>query len=341
MNKLLLGSTDLTISSEGLGCMGLSEFYGETTRENSKLVIKKAINLGVNFLDTADVYGYGDNEILLGEVLNEIDRGGVVVATKCGILRDINDVNKRGVDNSYDYILECYEHSRHRLKTDIDLYYLHRVVKDKNVIKEAMKAMASLLESGKIRAVGLSEVDADFIRYADACLRKETQNRHGISAVQTEYSLISRGVEENGVLECCKELDITFVAYSPICRGLLSGNLENLDALDEDDFRRMLPRFSSENLTYNNSIVKKIKNIAERKGCTASQLALAWIIHSPYNIVPIPGTKREKYLIENCKAADIKFTQEEWQEISDLTINFKASGQRYAESAMKSYDLQE
>ncbi|MGR5364523.1 aldo/keto reductase [Vibrio mediterranei] len=341
MKKRNLGKSGFTISTEGFGCMGLSEFYGDTTRENAKLMIKKAIELGVTLLDTADVYAYGDNEVLLGEVLNEIDRSEVVVATKCGIVRDEFDMTKRGVDNSYEYILKSFESSSRRLNTEIDLYYLHRVVKDKAVIKDAMKAMAFLLNERKIKAVGLSEVDAEFIRYADKCLRYETKGIHGISAVQTEYSLVSRGVESNGVLECCKELDITFIAYSPICRGLLSGYLESLEELDKDDFRRTLPRFSNENLAHNNSIVKKLEETANKKGCTTTQLALSWLINSPYNIVPIPGTKREKYLIENCKSVEIDLTNEEWNEISVLTNDFQVVGQRYTEAAMKSYDLQE
>ena len=341
MKKINLGTSGLTISTEGFGCMGLSEFYGETTRDNAKSMIKKAVELGVTLLDTADVYAYGDNEVLLGEVLNEIDRTEVVVATKCGIVRDEFDTTKRGVDNSYEYILKSFENSRRRLNTEIDLYYLHRVVKDKTLIKDAMKAMAFLLNENKIKAVGLSEVDAEFIRYADMCLRSETKGCHGISAVQTEYSLMSRGVEKNGVLECCKDLDIAFIAYSPICRGLLSGHFKSLDELDKDDFRRMLPRFSNENLTHNNSIVKELEERANKKGCTTTQLVLSWLINSPYNIIPIPGTKREKYLIENCKAVEISLTNKEWNEISDLTNDFQVIGQRYTETAMISYNLQE
>ncbi len=341
MKKINLGKSGLIISAEGFGCMGLSEFYGETTRDNAKSIIKKALELGVTLLDTADVYAYGDNEVLLGEVLNEIDRSAVVVATKCGIVRDAFDTTKRGVDNSYEYILKSFENSRRRLNTEIDLYYLHRVVKDKVIIKEAMKAMAFLLGEGKIKAVGLSEVDAEFIRYADTCLRSETKGNHGISAVQTEYSLVSRGVESNGVLECCKNLDITFIAYSPICRGLLSGHLESLDELAKDDFRRMLPRFSKENLAHNNTIVKKLEDIAHQKGCTTTQLVLSWLINSPYNIVPIPGTKREKYLIENCQSVEVNLTNKEWNKISDITNEFQVVGQRYTEAAMNSYDLQE
>lgn len=341
MKKVKLGHSGLFISQEGFGCMGLSEFYGDVNRDSAKALLRQTIEHGINFLDTADVYGFGANEELVGEVLKDVDRSTIVLATKCGIIRDINDVNKRGVDNSYDYILRCYEKSITRLGTDIDLYYLHRVVNDKSVMKEAMRAMAKLLEEEKIKAVGLSEVNAELLRYADASLKEQTGGKHGISAVQSEYSLMTRSVERNGVLECCDELGATFVAYSPICRGLLSGKLDHIDNLDKNDFRRHLPRFSGENLLHNNIIVKELENIASRKNCTTTQLVLSWLLHSPYNVVPIPGTKREKYLQENARATEVELSPQEWREISDLTNNFDVVGQRYTESAMKSFGFDE
>ena len=342
MDYIKLGATEIKVSLEGLGCMGMSEFYGNANNAQSEKVISVAIESGINFFDTADVYAFGDNERLIGKVIGNLpQREQLVLATKCGIIRDKKDVQKRGVDNSPEYIKKCCDLSLDRLGTYIDLYYLHRVVDDSPTIKEAMKSMASLLKVGKIRAVGLSETNEKNIRYAHQCLLEETSGKHGISAVQTEYSLLSRGVEKDGVLKTCDELGITFVAYSPISRGLLSGELTTLEHLDSNDFRRALPRFSDENLAYNNQITKIIYEMAKEKKCTPAQLSLAWLMHNKASVVPIPGTKKIQHLEQNIDAVNIKLTANEHKHLSTLSKGFKAKGLRYSEQAMKSYALSE
>ena len=342
MSLTEIGKSGLKVSKQGLGCMGMSEFYGDTNDQESLELLQQALKLGVNFFDTADVYGFGHNEKLLGEFIKTVpDRNSLILATKCGIVRDEHDSQKRGVDNSYDYILACCETSLTRLQTNIDLYYLHRTINDKTVIEAAMSAMALLLEQGKIKAVGLSEVSADYIHYAHNYLLSITNNKHGISAVQTEYSLMSRGVESNQVLDTCNELDITFVAYSPISRGLLSGEIETIANLASDDFRRNLPRFSEENLAHNNRINLALKELAERKQCTIAQLALAWLMNKSPRIIPIPGTKQLKYLQQNTQAMAITLTPDEVELLDNLSADFAAKGGRYTEQAMQSYALTE
>lgn len=337
-----IGKSGLKVSKQGLGCMGMSEFYGDTNDQESLKLLQQALKLGVNFFDTADVYGYGHNEKLLGEFIKTVpDRDSLVLATKCGIVRDEHDSQKRGVDNSFDYIIACCEASLARLQTNIDLYYLHRTINDKAVIEDAMSAMALLLEQGKIKAVGLSEVSADYIRYAHNYLLSITENKHGISAVQTEYSLISRSVENNGVLDICNELGITFVAYSPISRGLLSGEIDTVTQLAADDFRRNLPRFSEENLTHNNRINQVLKQVAEQKQCTIAQLVLAWLMNKSARVIPIPGTKQLKYLQQNTQAMTITLTPDEVELLNNLSADFTAKGGRYTEQAMQSYALTE
>jgi aryl-alcohol dehydrogenase-like predicted oxidoreductase len=340
MNNLEIGMSGLNISPEGLGCMGMSEFYGSVDNETSKEVLHLAIKLGVNFFDTADVYGYGHNEKLIGEFVSELNhRSAVIVATKCGIVRDKHDSKKRGVDNSRDYILRCCNESVARLNTNIDLYYLHRVIDDSAIMFEAMSAMATLLDEGKIKAVGLSEANADYIRAAHKCLLEITSGRHGISALQTEYSLLSREVESNGVLDACNDLGITFIAYSPMSRGLLSGELMSLDKLDKDDSRRSLPRFSNDNLKHNNQLTIAIYELSKEKNCTPGQLALAWLMNHSPSVVPIPGTKKVKYLKQNIDAININLNLEEFTRLSQLSKSFETRGGRYEESAMTSYSM--
>lgn len=340
MHNLELGLSGLKISPEGLGCMGMSEFYGSVDNEKSKEVLHAAIKSGVNFFDTADVYGYGHNELLIGEFISELKlRSEVVIATKCGIVRDENDSQKRGVDNSRDYILKSCNESIARLNTTIDLYYLHRVISGNTAIFEAMSAMAILLNEGKIKAVGLSEASADYIRAAHKCLLEITSGRHGISALQTEYSLLSREVEANGVLDACNDLGITFIAYSPMSRGLLSGELMTLDSLDEDDSRRSLPRFSNENLKHNNQLTVALNELSKEKNCTPGQLALAWLMNHSPAVVPIPGTKKLKYLKQNIEATNISLNQKEFSRLSNLSESFEAKGGRYEEAAMTSYSM--
>lgn len=342
MNMLTIGKSHLTVTPQGLGCMGMSEFYGQSDDNQSKQLLQNAISSGVNFFDTADIYGYGRNEILLGEFIATLeDRSQIVISTKCGIIRDEHDAQKRGVDNSREYIFACCEASIARLNTTIDLYYLHRVIDNPDAIFVAMSAMASLLKAGKIKAVGLSEANAEYIRYAHQCLLDITEGKHGISAVQSEYSLLSRGVESDGVLDACSELGITFIAYSPISRGLLSGELNTLDKLDHDDFRRTLPRFSDENLSHNNKLTTALTELAQAKACTLAQLALAWLMHQSPAVIPIPGTKQQKYLLQNINAMQVTLSTDEMSLLNSLSTDFQVQGTRYTEQAMRSYALTE
>ncbi len=340
MNNIILGKTNIQISKQGLGCMGMSEFYGEADNKNSEEVILKAVEKGISFFDTADVYNFGENEKLVGSVLkSHPKRKDLVIATKCGILRDKNDPTVRGIDNTPSYIKEACERSLKNLDTHIDLYYIHRVKEENDSIKKAMQAMAELLEQGKIRSVGLSEVTEKALRYAHACLLEFTGGKQGISALQTEYSLFTRSAQDNGVLDACRELGITFVAYSPISRGLLTTDF-NMDGLENNDFRKTLPRFQQENLEYNYKLTQEIHTIAQDKKCSVPQLALAWLMYQE-NVVPIPGTKRLKYIIENADASNVNLSEDEYNQLNQISKKFKVKGQRYTENAMKSYGFDE
>lgn len=338
----ILGNSDLKVSRQGLGCMSMSEFYGTPISEKKAIdLILKAYEIGINFFDTADVYGYGKNEILLGNAIrriieNGVHRSKIIIATKCGIIRDEHDVTKRGVDNSYEYVKESCVRSLTRLGGAvgyIDLFYLHRISLDGKQIDAAMKAMSELLDEGKIRAVGLSEANQENINSANKALLKHTNGKHQLTAVQSEYSLMTRVVEVNGVLKTCRELGVTFIAYSPLSRALLTGEIENTEQLESDDFRRNLPRFQIENLVYNNAIIEQIKSLAEKKGCTTSQVALAWVMHQP-NVIPIPGTTKEAHLLTNSHAESVELTNEELFLLNKLP---EAKGYRYVEAAMKAY----
>ncbi|ABE56459.1 aldo/keto reductase [Shewanella denitrificans OS217] len=330
MRKILLGNSDIQVSTQGLGCMGMSEFYGEAEPLNAYQVLKEAISLGVNFFDTADMYAYGENERLLSEILSQHPaREELIIATKCGIVRDKSQPTARHIDNSPEYIKASCDRSTLRLNTHIDLYYLHRVKDDKQSIKLAMQAMAELLSEGKIRAVGLSEVSAENILFAHDCLLTYTQGRQGLSAIQTEYSLLSRDVERNGVLDTCQQLGISFVAYSPICRGLLSGAIQSKDDLVVTDFRQNLPRFNQENLAHNNQFTQALAQLAQANNCTAAQLSLAWLSKHRTNVISIPGTKRIEYLRENVAAAAISLSQSDYQHLTELSDAFIVKGERY------------
>lgn len=323
----------LQVSAIGLGCMGMSEFYGTSDHEEAAQVILRARELGVTLFDTADVYGYGDNECLVGKVISEF-RDDVVLATKCGIVRSKTDPTARGVNNSPEYIRSACEASLKRLGVDyIDLYYLHRI--DPAVpIEESVGVMAELVRAGKIRHIGLSEVSADIIRRAHAV--------HPIAAVQTEYSLWSRGVEENGVLETCRELGIGFVPYSPLGRGFLTATIKNADKLDQDDFRKTLPRFQEDNFEYNYKLIGYVEIKAKELNCTPSQLSLAWLLSRYEHIVPIPGTKRVRYLEENAKSTDkVSLTSSDIEYLNRVSKEFAPKGQRYTPAAMKAYNLNE
>jgi aryl-alcohol dehydrogenase-like predicted oxidoreductase len=319
-----LGSQGLTASQLGLGCMGMSEFYGTFNDEESIKTLHRSLGLDVNFWDTADIYGPYINEELVGKALQG-KRDKITLATKFGILRDPNDPKVRGVSGKPDYVQSACEASLKRLSVDtIDLYYLHRV-DPSTPIEETVGAMGKLVEQGKVRAIGLSEVSSSTLKKAHATFP--------VSAVQSEYSLWTRDPEDE-ILNTCKELGIAFVAYSPLGRGFLTGQIKKFEDFDPTDYRRNSPRFQGENFNKNLELVHKIEEWAKQKGCTASQLALAWVIAQGDHIFPIPGTKRIKYLEENVAAVNIHFTEAELKAINDLFPKNAVSGLRYPEQAM-------
>jgi len=325
MNKRTLGK-ELEVSAIGLGCMGMSYAYGQGDEKESLATIDRALELGVNFLDTADMYGPYTNEKLVGKSLKG-RRNKVVLATKFGIAFDPIDPSKRGINGRPEYVKNACEASLKRLGIEtIDLYYLHRVDPD-TPIEETVGAMARLVEEGKIRHIGLSEASAETLRKAAKV--------HPITALQTEYSLWTRDVEDNGVLETCRALNIGFVPYSPLGRGFLSGEIKKFEDLAEDDWRRTNPRFQRENFEKNLELVEKLEEIAKEKGATASQLALAWVLAQGDDIVPIPGTKHQKYIEQNAGAVEIELTADELEKINAIFPQNAASGLRYPEDGMK------
>jgi len=313
-----LGHNKLEISVIGLGCMGMSEFYGSAKEEESIATLHRAIELGVNFFDTADMYGPWTNEILVGKAIAD-RRDKIVLATKFGIMR--NEKSEfLGINGKPEYVNSACDASLKRLGLDhIDLYYQHRV--DPNVpIEETVGAMAELVKAGKIRYLGLSEAEPDIIRRAQAV--------HPISALQTEYSLWSREPEQE-ILATTRELGITFVSYSPLGRGFLTGQIKKFEDLAEDDYRRTSPRFKGENFAKNLVLVERITEIAQEKNVTPAQLALAWVLAQGKNIVAIPGTKRRTYLEQNLGALDVKLTEEDLTRINDVFPMDAAVGTRY------------
>jgi len=325
MKTLPLGSLGIYASQLGLGCMGMSEFYGSFDDNESIRVIHRANDLGINFFDTADAYGPHKNEVLVGKALKG-RRDKVTLATKFGIVRDANDPSRRSINGKPEYVRSSCDASLQRLGVDvIDLYYLHRKDGD-TPIEETVEAMAGLVKVGKIRAIGLSEVSPATLRKAHAV--------HPITALQTEYSLWSREPEDE-LLNVCKELKIAFVAYSPLGRGFLTGQLKKFEDFEANDWRRKAPRFQGENFDKNLALVRELENIASRKGYTASQIALAWVLAGGDNIFPIPGTKRMKYLEENVAATTITLTHEELEELDRIAPKGVASGNRYPNEMMK------
>ena len=328
MKTRTLGKTGVPIAAIGLGCMGMSEFYGPRDDRESTRVIHRALDLGINLLDTADVYGMGHNEALVGRAIAD-RRDKAFVATKFGNVRNAKG-EWLGVDGHADYVRRSCETSLKRLGVQvIDLYYQHRV--DAEVpIEDTVGAMTRLVEEGKVRFLGLSEAAAKTVRRAHKV--------HPIAALQTEYSLWSRDPEEE-LLATCRDLEITFVAYSPLGRGFLSGRFTSPADFPKDDYRPNHPRFQGENLERNVALLRRVESIAKRHGCTSSQLALAWLLARGEEIVPIPGTKRLKYLEENAAAADISLTADDREALEEAVPRGAVAGPRYVEAAMRRVNL--
>ncbi|EXX56539.1 uncharacterized protein OCT59_000111 [Rhizophagus irregularis] len=321
-----LGKTGVKIPAIGLGCMNMSSLYGAADEQENIKILNRAIELGCTFWDTADMYGLGDNEILLSKVLKE-HRNEVFLCTKFAFLQENGEIK---VSGKPEYVRQACENSLKRLGIDyIDLYYQHRV--DPNTpIEDTVGALAELVKEGKVKYIGLSECSAETLRRA--------YKVHPIAAVQTEYSPWTLDIEKNGVLEACRELGVTMVAYSPLGRGFLTGKFKSIDDFEPNDFRRTVPRFQGENFNKNLELVQKFNEFASKKGITTGQLCLAWVIGQGENFVTIPGTKRLKYLEENFEARNIHLSPEELSEIRKIIDSIEIAGERYDENIAKFTD---
>lgn len=327
MKTRRLGPKGPVVSEIGLGCMGISQAYGQPDRAGGLATIARALELGVTLFDTADVYGAGANEEVVGESLRD-HRDRVFLATKCGLVPG-DGTRPGGIDGSPEHIRQSCEASLRRLgMRTIDLYYLHRP--DPQVpIEESVRAMSALVAEGKVRYLGLSEVSSKTLRRAHAV--------HPITAVQSEYSLWTRD-PENGILATCRELGVGFVAFSPLGRGFLAGGVRTLEGLPSDDFRRGVPRFQEGNLERNLALADNLRALATTKGCTPAQLALAWVLAQGEHVVPIPGTKRPRYLEENVEAADLRITSEDRTKLDDLFARGAVAGERYSPDRLATMD---
>jgi len=325
VEQRILGSSGIRVGAMGLGCMGMSDFYGPTDDAESLATLNLALDHGCNFLDTADMYGMGKNEELVGQVAR-VRRRDVVLATKFGIVRDPSDPTRRAINGRPEYVHSACDASLKRLGVDvIDLYYQHRV--DPAVpIEETVGAMAELVKRGKVRALGLSEAAPETLRRACAI--------HPIAALQSEYSLWTRDPED-GVLATCRALNIAFVAYSPLGRGFLTGAIRTLQDLDASDYRRQTPRFQGDNLASNLALVKRVEDLAAKKGCTPAQLALAWVLSQGEDVIPIPGTKRRGRLEENLQAAHLQLSKAEVAALSAAIPREAVAGLRYPEAMQR------